>query len=195
MTSAQNNPPSPYINVHDPHGGEDVQLPMIQDTNGNYTATKVIPSGLGSSTAGVTDSADKRFITDTQQSALVALTAVASEQLLAGNKTVDMNAGAATLLYTVPAGKTCVITKVIVRVASISLTTASYSFGFNGPATYDDVIANATHTELTGPTLLTILAAKAGAKLGAAADAFKCMVNTPQGAAATAKVDVYGYTY
>ena len=105
---------------------------------------------------------------------------------------VDMNSGTAQTLYTVPAELSCIISHVVVRNASISLDTASYSFGFTGAA-YTDVIADAVHNELTGATLFIILTAKAGAKLGAAADIFKLLVNTLQGAAATATIEVFGY--
>ena len=105
---------------------------------------------------------------------------------------VDMNTATPTALYTVPTGRSCVITRVVVRNASTSLTTASYSFGFNS-ATFNDVIANATHTELTTSTLNTVLIAKAGSKTGAAADTFKVLMNTLQGGAATTTMDVFGY--
>lgn len=111
---------------------------------------------------------------------------------LASVSGVDMNTATPTTLFTVPAGVSCIIERVVVRNASTSLTTASYSFGFNS-ATYNDVIADATHTELTGNTLYTILSAKIGAKRGAAADVFKVLMNVLQGGAATATIDVYGY--
>ena len=107
---------------------------------------------------------------------------------------VDMNIDTAQTLFVVPTGKTCVISHVVIRNASISLTTASYSFGFTGAA-YNDVIANATHTELTGATLATILSAKAGAKMGVAAALFSVIMNTKQGAAATTTMDVFGYLF
>lgn len=217
--TTQNNPPSPFINVHDPHGGADVQLPAIVGTDGNYTVSKVIPSGLGSTTAGVTDSLNKRFVTDAELNfvaapdtsfvtdtadkryvtdAELARLAGGSEQLLStpGGVSVNMNVlNGETTLYTVPGGKTCVITKVVVRAASISLDTASYSFGFNA-GTDADVIANATHTGLDGATKAIILSPiVTGFVLGAAAAVLACKVNTAQGVAATAKVDVFGYLY
>ena len=115
--------------------------------------------------------------------------------LLASISGVNMNTAAPTSLFTVPAGASgCVITHIVVRGASVSLTTASYSFGFNASA-YNDVIANATHTELTGDTLYTVLTAKAGAKIGAAGDILKVLMNTLQGVAATTTMDVFGYLY
>jgi hypothetical protein len=116
------------------------------------------------------------------------------EVLLSSTAGVDMNTGTATTLYTVPTGFSCVITRVVVRNASTSLTTASYSFGFNSAA-FDNVIANATHTELTGSTLLTVLIPKIGATVGAAAGTFKVLMNTLQGGAATTTMEVYGYLF
>lgn len=107
---------------------------------------------------------------------------------------VNMNTATATLLYTVPAGKSCIITKVVVRLASVSLTTVSVSFGWT-TAAWADVIANATHTELTGNTLYTVLIPMVGAKVGVAAGTFKVLCNTLQGAAATVTIDVFGYLY
>lgn len=114
--------------------------------------------------------------------------------LLSSTSSVDMNTATATTLFTVPTGKSCVVTHVVVRNASTSLTTASYSFGFNS-ASFNDVIANATHTELTGATLYTVLSAKTGATRGVAADLFKVLMNTLQGGAATTTIDVFGYLF
>jgi len=113
--------------------------------------------------------------------------------LLSSTASVSLNTANKTTLYTVPAGKTCIITHVIVRNASTSITTAEYGFGFNANA--DDVITSATHTELTGATLFVSLIPKAGAIRGAAADVFgvKCTVN--QGAAATVTISVFGYLF
>lgn len=122
---------------------------------------------------------------------------LSGETLLASQGTgdvsseVDLNTATPTTLFTCPLGRTCIITRVVVKKADVSLTTASYSFGWNSAA-FNDVIANATHTELTGPTLYTILLPKIGAKVGAAGDVFKIQVNTLQGGAATCAIDVYG---
>lgn len=114
--------------------------------------------------------------------------------LLGTTDSVDMNTATATTLYTVPTGKSCVVTHVTVRNASTNLDTASYSFGFNS-ASFNDVITNATHTELTGSTLYTVLSAKTGATRGAAGDTFKVLMNTLQGGAATTSMDVFGYLF
>lgn len=117
-----------------------------------------------------------------------------ADSLLSTTTGVDMNTATATTLYTVPTGKSCIITRVVVRAASTSLTTASYSFGFNSAA-FDNIIANATHTELTGATLYTILSAKVGSTRGVAGDTFKVLMNTLQGGAATTTIDVFGYLF
>jgi len=117
-----------------------------------------------------------------------------AEARLSTTPGVDMNTATPTTLYTCPSGRSCVITKVVVRNASTSLTTASYSFGW-ASAAFNDVIADATHTELTGATLYTRLDAKAGATLGTATGTFKVLMNTLQGGAATTTIDVFGYTF
>lgn len=105
---------------------------------------------------------------------------------------VDLNTATAQTLYTVPTGKTCIVTHLVIREASTSLTTVSFSIGFNS-ATFNNIIANATHTELTGSTLYTILDTKTGATRGVAADILKLLNNTLQGGAATCTVDVFGF--
>jgi hypothetical protein len=189
-------PPPKFIEILDPRGGDPILLPVVVDASGNYIIGGLIPSGLGSTTVGVADSVNKRFVADTELARLQYLLANSSEQLLAPNTLVDMNAAAAdTTLYTVPGGKTCVITKIVVRNASVSLTTASYSFGFNA-GTCNDVVVDGTHTGLTGATMAIVINPIAtGHKMGAAAAVFAVRVNTGQGAPATARIDVYGYTF
>jgi hypothetical protein len=123
---------------------------------------------------------------------IINLNADGNEVRLATVAGVDMNTATPTTLYTGPGGASYVITRVVVRNASASLTTASWSYGFNNP-NFDNVIANATHTELTTSALYTVLAAKAGAAVGTAGQAFKVLMNTLQGSAATTDMDVFGY--
>jgi len=113
--------------------------------------------------------------------------------LLATSGAIDLNTTAETTLYTCPVGKTCVITKVVMRAPSAAIGTASISFGWN-TANADDVIANGVRT-LTGATNYEIISAKSDAKLGSAGDTFKIDVNTAEGAADTAIFDVFGYLY
>jgi hypothetical protein len=103
---------------------------------------------------------------------------------------VNVNSAAATTLYTVPVGRVCVVTSVILRGGVMG--TASVSFGFNS-ATYNDVIADTTYASVSATTEYQEVFPKAGASLGAAADVFKIKVNTPKGSAGTVTVDVLGY--
>lgn len=120
--------------------------------------------------------------------------ALSVSYLLASVPAVNLNTSTPSTLYTAPTGRTAVITHFVLRLASTSLTTVSLSIGWNS-ATFNDVLANATHTELTGNTLYTVLNAKAGAAIGAAGSVLKLLCNTLQGGAATITVDVFGYLY
>lgn len=115
---------------------------------------------------------------------------VVAEQRLSTTASVNLNVNTKTTLYTVPAGKTLIVTKVVVRAASTSLTTAEFGLGFNANA--DDVIAVAIHSELTGATLFTLIPPKNGAIRGAAADVFGVRCNVVQGGAATCTIEVWG---
>ena len=115
------------------------------------------------------------------------------DSLLANSDAIDLNALAETVLFTVPAGKSCIITKVIMHTPSAAVGTASISFGFDtGDA--DDVIANGVRT-LTGATNYEIIPAKSDAVRGATAGTFKVDVNTAEGGALTAKFAVFGILY
>jgi hypothetical protein len=103
---------------------------------------------------------------------------------------VDLSVGTKQTLFTVPAGLTAVITKIVLRGATASLATASFGFGFDANAS--DVVASATHTELTGATLETTLSPIAGAKNGAAAAVFGTKATITQSSAAVT-IDVHGY--
>ena len=105
--------------------------------------------------------------------------------------TANLNVTTKTALFTVPAGKVAYVTKVVVRDASIDLDTAEFGFGYDANCT--DVIAQAAHAGLTGPTLYEIIPAKVGALEGAAAEVLGIKCSVAQGAAATAVVDVFGY--
>lgn len=173
-----------YIFLRDVNGGESYKIPVTIDANGNlvFPVTAI-------SAAGVIPYTDKNFLTDSQLAS-----AIKDETWLSTTDLVNVNTATATTLFTVPAGKTCYPSVIVIRNASTSLTTASFGIGFN-TGTNNDVLASATHTELTGSTLFTRLGVKTGAKVGAAGDilALKCTVL--QGGAATISVDVYGSVF
>jgi len=116
-----------------------------------------------------------------------------AEALLSSTAAVDMNAVAETTLYTCPVGKSCIITRVVLRLPDGAIATASISFGWN-TANADDVIANGVRT-LTGATNYEIIPAASDAVRGAASGTFKIDVQTAEGGARTATLEVFGYLY
>ena len=107
---------------------------------------------------------------------------------------INMNAVAATPLFTVPENKTLIVTHVVIRNASVELDTADFGFGFAAGET--DVIQHGTlGTGLTAATLYRVLVAKDGAIKGVAAEIFKIGVDIVEGEAATMDVDVFGYLF
>jgi len=112
---------------------------------------------------------------------------------LATVKGVDMNSATPVQLYVVPAGKQLAVLYYIVRNASISLTTAAFSIGYNSP-TFDNLFNNATHTTLTASNIYSeIIPYGVSHITGGGGDALTLLVNTLQGAAATVDIDIFGY--
>lgn len=158
-----------YFLVYDKNGGESYQLPVTINPNGVVDpGSNILYAGSGS------------LLTD--------------EVLLQSNAGVNLNTATEQPLYTVPVGRSCIITFIVVRNASTSLTLASYSAGFN-TGTDTNVIANATHTELTGSTLYTKINPINGAAVGTAGQILNLKNNTLQGGAATVTIDVFGYLF
>ena len=116
-----------------------------------------------------------------------------AETLLASVDLVDLNVlDATTTLFTVPAGKSCIITKVVTRTHSAALTTAVSDYGFNVAG--DDVITGAIKA-LTGATDYQRVVADDAAIRGVAAEVFKHSVQIAEGGALTCTIDVFGYLY
>jgi len=199
---------------NDVPGGSLNQLILMQLDDGTYQIVGVVDpdnpdikpvtvSGLALSTLGVTDDVDTRFMLDIEQTALQLLRPIAATLdaftdsgalliRLAHETAVDLNAVPASVLLTVPALTSYVITHIIIREASTSLTTVEFSIGWTTPA-FADVIANAGHAELIDATGVIILIPIAGAMVGAAADELTLLCNVLQGAPATVTVDIYGF--
>jgi hypothetical protein len=116
-----------------------------------------------------------------------------TECLLGSLDDHDLNSTGETTIFTCPPGKSCIITRVVMRSASAAIGTASISFGWN-TSNADDVIANAVKT-LTGAGYYEIIPAKSDAVIGTAGGTFKIDVNTAEGAADTADFDVFGYFF
>ena len=174
--------PTKYILLQDMMGGLPIQIPVVP----------IAPNSWQLLQATIASLTNQNLLTDAQLAGVN--TAMASEQLLSTTPLVNLNTATPTGLFTVPTGKSCIITRVVLKAASISLSTVSMCFGFVG-AGYNDNIATATHVELTGPTLYTSLSPKTGALIGTAAQVFTQLNTTPQGVAATCTIDVHGYTF
>lgn len=122
---------------------------------------------------------------------------IKTDYLLSQSAAIDMDAAntTETTLFTVPAGKECHITKVVMHsVGTATLGTISLSFGFNtGPA--NDVITATGAITLTLADYYKIIPPISNAKIGATAGTFKVMIVAKEGAAGTAMFDVFGYLY
>jgi len=119
-----------------------------------------------------------------------------ADSLLAQSVAIDMDAanGTETTLLTVPVGKECHITKVVMHSASAALGTVDLSFGFDtGEAA--DVITPTAAITLSQDDYLKIINPISNAKIGAAAGTFKVCIHGKEGGAGTAKFDVFGYLY
>lgn len=182
-----------YLLINSKTGGPAVML-EVQEVGGVFVISGISVSGLGLTTAGVTDSLNKRFVTDAELTALQALTNKATEVMLAEGVVADLNSALPTDLYTVPGGKTAIITKIIMRGATVGLDTVQCSFGYNDPD-YNDLIANGGHSDLTSATLYEIVRPQVSAALGVAASVLKLQPNVLQGVAASVTVDVIGYLF
>lgn len=118
-----------------------------------------------------------------------------AESLLVVGTALNLDAanGTEIVLFTVPAGKSCIITKVVTHTHSAALTTAKSEYGFN-TGTANNVITAALKA-LTGATNYQIVVADDDAVRGAAGDDFSHCVDTKETSALTCKVDVFGYLY
>ena len=111
---------------------------------------------------------------------------------LARGVSVDLNITTKQTLYTVPTGRSCIITKVVQRDASAAVTTATGSYGFNAGAS--DVIALFNvFTNMTATTVYDPKTVVGPATKGASANTFGFKATTAEGAARTMVVDVFGY--
>lgn len=117
---------------------------------------------------------------------------VTSDICLAKSVSVDLNSTTKQTLYTVPTGRSCIITKVVQRDASAAVTTAVGAYGFNANA--DDVVASFNvFTNMTGTGVYDIKNPAAPAVKGSSTNTFGYKGSVAEGAARTMTVDVFGY--
>jgi hypothetical protein len=119
---------------------------------------------------------------------------VAMVARLASVSGIDVGAAASTHLYTVPLGRTCIITKVYIRGASGTFDQATdpvMNIGWDGTAS--NVVASATLTTPTAATQVIPLTVLATQTVGAAGAILHFNVTTAATAATTCTVEVFGY--
>ncbi len=195
------------LHIYDDNGGAPKFLPGAEGVDGNITFSGISVTGLGTTTAGVADALNKRFMTDAQENGLDDLIATITpietglvmlntagilEMLLHHNTGIDLNSAVAQTICTVPVAPTkYIVTKIIVSKPSLSLTTVRFSIGWT-TAAFNDMVSDALHTALVAATSYEIVLPKPGALIGASAATLKLLCNTLQGVAATCDVDVYG---
>ncbi len=128
---------------------------------------------------------------------LVVTTPLKLDYLLA-SVSVDVGSATAQTLYTVPTGKSCIITKIVMRSASASLNQAQdpvFSIGWNS-TDYNNVVASATYTYPSATSTYKVLSPIANeATFGVAADVLKVNVTTAATASTTVQFDVFGYLF
>ncbi len=109
---------------------------------------------------------------------------------------VNVGAIAVTALYTVPAGKTAIITRVVIRSASGTFDqVADPILNIGWQAVASNVVASATYTTPANTTSYIQPAVIAAATIGAAAEVLNFNVTTAATASTTATVDVFGYLF
>jgi hypothetical protein len=176
-----------------PNGGGslvDLILADLDGTGKRYELTTTFPS------TGTFPSAPARLAEGTPvESRKTGMQLLTPE----GGVVVDANSTLLQNLFTLPASLAgfpivgCVIAHMVIRNATISLSTVSVAAGWN--ASGNNTFATATHTELTGPTLATVILATTGQTIGLASGSFGIKNSIAQGVAANFTVDVFGYIF
>lgn len=122
---------------------------------------------------------------------------------LSTTASVNLNAAADTeaSLYTVPTGKTCIVTHIVIRTMSADAASAVVTFGKTG-GSCDEWRGDQTLSGLDGTTKYTVLYLDQGtndtpeaAVLFDAADVVGVEITTPAGSASTATIEVFGYLF
>jgi hypothetical protein len=108
---------------------------------------------------------------------------------LASVSDIDISTPLGTVsLFTVPEGYSCIITQILLREPSTSISSNSLRFGFNDPD-YDDVSGGTTYTIATGGAANADL--RATIPVGLSGQALKLYIENDE--TATLKADIFGY--
>lgn len=122
--------------------------------------------------------------------------------LLSSTASVDLDAanGTEKLLFTVPKGKTAIVTHVVIRTLSASAASAVITLGVTGTA--DEWRGDQTLSALDGVTKYVVLYCDQGTNdtpeggiLFAETVGFYMEITTKHGSAVTATFDVFGYLF
>ena len=123
--------------------------------------------------------------------------------LLNSTAAVDFNGApdAETALYTVPVGKTCIVTHLVIRTLSADALLTVVTFGKTG-GTCDELRGNQILSGLDGVTKYTTIYLDQGtndtpeaAVMFAAGDVLGVEITTAAGAGCTATIDAFGYEF
>ncbi len=123
--------------------------------------------------------------------------------LLGSTSGVDLNAAGATEtgLFTVPTGKTCIVTHIVIRTMSADAANAVVTFGKTG-GTCDELRGDQTLSGLDGTTKYTTIYLDQGTsdtpEAGAmftAGEVVGVEITTQAGGACTCVMDVFGYLF
>lgn len=111
---------------------------------------------------------------------------------------VDLTTTGSTAIYTVPAGKSCVVQDVLLRIATASGANGDAAVQVEITGSSGDVIPSTTLIGATATTDVFRLGPQFGGvfRVGAAADIFYLNVTSAEsGTTLTVAVDVFGYTF
>ena len=119
---------------------------------------------------------------------------------LASVGSIDGKTTAATTLYTVPAGKTAVITKVVIVLTAASNVTGDPDIGVGIAATYDSIMASTTLTSLQTALQTWVYNIDSLSTTTAATAVIKLEVDTAATTTAAEdtyviRADLFGYLY
>lgn len=125
----------------------------------------------------------------------VAATSPVYSGLVLASVVVNLNegTGAKQTLYTVPANRRAILTRVDIDGLSAIPTNAEFKMGWNGAA--DDVLVDAFHLAdlITATTSAGRITGQDALRVGTTTQALGLAVTTVQGSALTGRINVFGY--
>lgn len=164
---------------------------MAGSTTGNVTVQPAAAAGTWTMTLPITAGSNGQVH---QTDGTGATTWVTAPYVLSTTTGIDAKTVATTTLYTVPTGKTAIITAAIIRCTTASSISVAPNMGIGRNATQDDIFASVALTGLTATTSIFAFSSIGTLATGAATELIKLGIDT--GATATTMtiaVDLIGY--